>query len=94
MAVGDTGGKARPRHGKRPVFIGSEIYRSSSYGARHPLAIPRVSTVIDLSRALGWLDDEVYLDSPRASPHELARFHAPAYVAAVMAAVTMSASKH
>jgi acetoin utilization protein AcuC len=93
MAAGGTGGKARPRHGqakhgKRPLFIGSEIYRSSSYGARHPLAIPRVSTVIDLSRALGWLEDEVYLDSPRASPDELARFHAPAYVAAVMAAET------
>ena len=86
MAARDTGGKARPGHGKRPLFIGGEIYRSSSYGARHPLAIPRVSTVMDLSRALGWLDDSVYLDSPRASPDELARFHEPAYVAAVMAA--------
>jgi acetoin utilization protein AcuC len=86
MAAGNTGGKAAPDHGERPLFIGSEIYRSSSYGARHPLAIPRVSTVMDLGRALGWLDDEVYLDSPRASPDELARFHRPAYVAAVMAA--------
>ena len=66
-----------------PRFIGSEIYRRSTYGARHPLAIPRVSTVIDLSRALGWLPDAVYLDSPRATPAELARFHDPAYVAAV-----------
>lgn len=67
----------------RPLFIGSEIYRRSTYGARHPLAIPRVSTVIDLARALGWLPDALYVDSPRATPEQLARFHAPAYVAAV-----------
>jgi len=48
---------------KTPIFIGSEIYRTSSYGSRHPLAIPRVSTVIDLSRALGWLPDSAYRDS-------------------------------
>ncbi len=50
-----------------PKLIGSEIYRSSSYGGRHPLSIPRVSTVIDLSRSLGWLPDEAYIDSPLAS---------------------------
>lgn len=66
-----------------PRFIGSEIYRASTYGARHPLAIPRVSTVIDVSRALGWLPDQAYLDSPRATPAQLARFHDPAYIEAV-----------
>jgi acetoin utilization protein AcuC len=45
-----------------------------------------VSTCIDLCRALGWLPDAVYHDSPRATPAELARFHDPAYVAAVQAA--------
>ncbi len=69
-----------------PRFIGSEIYRRSSYGAGHPLAIPRVSTTIDLARALGWLPDEQYLDSPVASAEELARFHDRDYVAAVAAA--------
>lgn len=69
-----------------PRFIGSEIYRLSSYGSRHPLAIPRVSTCIDLCRALDWLPDDRYLDSPRARPDELQRFHDPAYVAALMAA--------
>jgi acetoin utilization protein AcuC len=69
---------------ERPLFIGSEIYRGSSYGSRHPLAIPRVSSVIDLCRALGWLPEEAYLDSPRATPEELARFHDPDYVAAVL----------
>lgn len=68
---------------ERPRFIGSEIYRRSTYGSRHPLAIPRVSTVMDLCRTLGWLPDDVYLDSPRATARELARFHDPAYIAAV-----------
>lgn len=70
----------------RPRFIGSEIYRHSTYGSRHPLAIPRVSTVIDLARALGWLPDEAYIDSPMARPDQLTRFHDAAYVEAVMQA--------
>jgi acetoin utilization protein AcuC len=69
-----------------PRFIGSEIYRRSTYGGRHPLAIPRVSTCIDLCRALGWLPDSAYIDSPRATPEELARFHDPAYIDAVQRA--------
>ncbi len=55
-------------------------------GRRHPLAIPRIPLLIDLLRLLGWLPDEVYLESPRATPAELARFHAPDYIAAVMQA--------
>jgi acetoin utilization protein AcuC len=70
----------------RPLFIGSEIYRQSRYGAQHPLGIPRVSAVIDLCRALGWLPDEAYVDSPRATPQQLARFHDPDYIAALMRA--------
>lgn len=66
-----------------PLFIGSEIYRSSSYGSRHPLSIPRVSTAMDLSRAMGWLPDRVFLDSPVATGEELARFHDPDFIAAV-----------
>jgi acetoin utilization protein AcuC len=64
----------------RPLFIGSEIYRASSYGRKHPLAIPRVSTAIDLSRAMGWLDHRVYLDSPMATPDQLARYHDRTYI--------------
>jgi len=71
-----------------PRFIGSEIYRRSRYGVGHPLAIPRVSTVIDLARALGWLPDDQYLDSPVASPEELARFHDRDYIAALVEAET------
>jgi acetoin utilization protein AcuC len=69
-----------------PLFIGSDIYRTSSYGSRHPLAIPRVSTVIDLTRALGWLDAGVYIDSPKATPEQLARFHDLDYVTALQRA--------
>src|SRR5262245_20792638 len=67
----------------RALLIGSEIYRTSSYGRRHPLAIPRVSAALDLIRAMGWLDEQCYLDSPIATPEQLARFHAPDYIAAV-----------
>src|SRR5215475_1199467 len=69
-----------------PVLIGSEIYRTSSYGRRHPLAIPRVSAALDLIRAMGWLDESRYVDSPIATPAQLARFHDPGYVEAVLQA--------
>lgn len=67
-----------------PLFLGSEIYRGSSYGPKHPLSIPRVSTVIDLSRALGWLPDAQYRQSPVATPAMLERFHDADYVQAVI----------
>lgn len=69
-----------------PFLIGSEIYRTSSYGHRHPLAIPRVSAALDLIRAMGWLDERQYVDSPMATPEQLARFHDRDYIAAVMQA--------
>ena len=67
----------------RPLYIGSEIYRRSSYGPKHPLAIPRVSTCTDLARAMGWLNDSAYVDSPIADAAALTRFHDPAYIAAL-----------
>jgi acetoin utilization protein AcuC len=70
----------------RPRFIGSEIYRGSSYGAWHPLRIPRVSTVIDLARAMGWFAPGQYLNSPRAKPAALTAWHTAGYVAALQAA--------
>lgn len=68
------------------ILVGSEIYRGSSYGPKHPLAIPRVSTTLDLIRALGWLHPAQYHDSPMASVAELTRFHAPGYIAALQRA--------
>lgn len=70
----------------KPVFIGSEIYRGSSYGAWHPLHIPRVSTVMDLTRALGWVTPEQYRTSPCAKPNALTLFHTPGYLAALQQA--------
>ena len=70
-----------------PVFIGSEIYRFSTYGPSHPLAVPRVSTCIDLCRALGWLSDPgVYRDAPMATLPQILRFHDQDYVAALQRA--------
>lgn len=69
-----------------PILIGSEIYRRSTYGGQHPLRIPRVSTVMDLSRAMGWLPPDRFRISPRARPAVLALWHDPAYIAALQAA--------
>ena len=75
-----------PAGGAAPLFIGSEVYRGSSYGSLHPLRVPRVSTVIDLARALGWLPTGSYRTSPRAKPAALTLWHEPDYIAALQAA--------
>lgn len=69
-----------------PLFLGSEIYRGSSYGPNHPLRVPRVSTVMDLARALGWLSPQRFRLSPRAKPAALRLWHTPAYVEALQRA--------
>ena len=69
-----------------PLLIGSEIYRHSSYGPKHPLAIPRVSTALDLIEALEWLPSGGWIEAPMATPAELARFHAPDYITALQRA--------
>jgi acetoin utilization protein AcuC len=70
----------------RPVYIGSEIYRRSTYGPKHPLAIPRVTTCTDLIRAMGWLDEDVFITAPMASDAAITRFHDPEYLAALQRA--------
>ena len=70
----------------RPIFLGHEVYRGSSYGHAHPLRIPRVSTVMDLSRAMGWLGPEQFQTSPRAKPKALEHWHTPEYLAALQQA--------
>jgi len=81
------------KHSPAPRFIGSEIYRGSSYGAWHPLRVPRVSTVMDLSRAMGWLDRAQYVPSPRAKKAALTAWHDPDYIdALIRVAATQSAS--
>ena len=66
-----------------PLMLGHEIYRGYSYGHWHPLHIPRVSTVMDLSRALGWLPRDRFRTSPRAKPAAITAWHTPDYVAAL-----------
>jgi acetoin utilization protein AcuC len=68
--------------GSSALFVGHDIYRRAAYGSLHPLAIPRVETVVDLCRALGWLAEGRYEVSPSASEDELARFHDREYIAA------------
>jgi acetoin utilization protein AcuC len=70
----------------RARYIGSEIYRRSSYGPKHPLAVPRVSTCTDLCRALGWLPEAAYVEAPMASVADLLRFHTADYVEALQRA--------
>lgn len=69
-----------------PIFIGSEVYRGSTYGSAHPLRVPRVSTVMDLVRGLEWLPAERFRTSPRAKPKVLEIWHDPAYIAALQKA--------
>lgn len=69
-----------------PIFLGSDIYRGSSYGPRHPLRVPRVPVATDLCRALGWFGPGRYRNSPRAKPAALSLWHHPAYVAALQEA--------
>jgi len=66
-----------------PLYIGSEIYRNSTYGPGHPLAVPRVSTTTDLCRAMAWLPNAAYREAPMATEAQVTRFHAPAYIAAL-----------
>ncbi|MBF9031576.1 acetoin utilization protein AcuC [Rhodobacterales bacterium HKCCE3408] len=66
-----------------PLFFGSEIYRGSSYGGAHPLRVPRVSTVMDLSRAMGWLPQAQFRRNPRAKPAAIALWHTLDYIAAL-----------
>jgi len=68
---------------ERPLLIGHEIYRGSTYGRWHPLRVPRVSTVLDLTRALGWLPPAQYITSPRAKPAALTQWHSADYIAAL-----------
>lgn len=65
------------------VFVGHDIYRQAAYGRMHPLAIPRVETVVDLCRALDWFAPGEYEASPRATEDELAAFHDRDYIEAL-----------
>ncbi len=67
------------------VYIGSEIYRKSAFGANHPLSYARQESVLDMCRVLGWLDGANFIQSPKADIETLARYHDRAYIAALKA---------
>jgi acetoin utilization protein AcuC len=70
----------------QPLYVGSELYRRSTYGPTHPLAIPRVTTCTDLCRAMGWLPDAQFRTAPMADPAQVLRFHDAGYLAALQRA--------
>ena len=65
----------------KAILIGSEVYRNSQFGGKHPLSIPRVSAVLDLVRAIGICDKEEYKTGPCAKPELLKSFHTADYIA-------------
>lgn len=89
--MNDTAEKALLSAAAGPILIGNEIYRSSTYGAKHPISIPRVSLALDLISALGWRSEARYLDCAKATEEELLRFHDPGYLAALQRAETLGA---
>jgi acetoin utilization protein AcuC len=73
---------AVPRRAE-PLFVGSDFCRARAFGQNHPLAIPRVSAVMELCAALGWLDDRSFRRAPAASIERLAGFHDRGYIEAL-----------
>jgi len=80
-AAGPATGKAR-----KPLFVGSDVYRQAAFGKHHPLSIIRVSGVVDLCAMLGWFAPEQYRESPQATFEQLVQFHDSAYVEALQRA--------
>ena len=68
---------------RAPLFVSHDVYRRYGYGANHPLGIARVGPVEDLCRVLGWLPQQAYRESPRATREQLEWFHAPDYIEAL-----------
>jgi len=71
---------------KNAIYIGSEIYRRSSFGHNHPLSYARQESVLDMCRLLGWLPQGMFLQSPVADIDTLTRFHNEEYVRALKSA--------
>jgi len=63
-------------------FVGNDIYRVTGFGKHHPLAFPRMATLMSLCELLGWLDEQNFAVSPEADIDLLTRFHDADYVSA------------
>jgi acetoin utilization protein AcuC len=64
-------------------LIASSRFRRHSYGANHPLGIPRVSLTLDLIHSYGALTPGERVEARAATPRELEAFHSRAYVSAM-----------
>ena len=67
---------------EKPILIGSDIYHRTGMTSKHPLAWPKTAPTLDLIRSLGWYDEAMYIESPKATPRRLGMFHDPAYIEA------------
>jgi acetoin utilization protein AcuC len=67
------------------LFVASDFCRRPGFGRHHPLSIPRVSAVLELCTALGWVDDRCMRTSRVATCKELARHHDADYIEALRA---------
>ena len=68
---------------REPILIGSEVYRLSSFGGTHPLAIARVCSVMDIVRALDLCANDQLQNAPIAKPALLLQFHEAEYIQAL-----------
>lgn len=82
-ATGDMDCHNRSRDAGRPVLVVSPVFRRPAFGSHHPLSIRRVETVYDLSRCLGWFDDDVVATCGPAPLAEILRFHSEPFVRAL-----------
>ena len=62
------------------VLISSDIYRTTHYGGKHPLNIPRVGPTLDLIKAMSWYSDKKFVTAPIAKPRLLKKFHSNEYI--------------
>ena len=67
------------------LFVASDFCRRPGFGRHHPLSIPRVSAVLELCAALGWVDDSCMRTSRVATADELGRHHDADYIEALRA---------
>ena len=61
-------------------LISSDIYRTTHYGGKHPLNIPRVGPTLDLIKAMSWYSDASFVNAPIAKPSLLEKFHSKDYI--------------
>jgi acetoin utilization protein AcuC len=82
-SIRGVGSRATAIDSRRPLYIGSDVYRRAAFGSNHPLNIVRHSAVLDVVRMMGWLRDEDFVSTGPAPIARLLEFHDPDYVEAL-----------